>query len=204
LPQGLSEIIVPGSPFGLSAGDAERLSQLSFGDQIMAMQSGYYVGPREYQPGDIIGLGPTTQAYYVGLDPVATIAAQQGLVMMSAMVATSVYGAGGGAAAARGTAATVPAGTRVFRVWGGQSLASGRSWTRVDPRTVPNYRNVAGLPSTNTGRYLSTGRLTDTAGVEARNALSLDGNLGGLDEVVVPNVPRQILLESTVPLRPRP
>ena len=37
-------------------------------------------------------------------------------------------------------------GTRVFRVWGDASGAWGRSWTRVDPRTIPNCRNVAGSP----------------------------------------------------------
>src|SRR5262249_31381899 len=43
--------------------------------------------------------------------------------------------------------------TKVFRVWGDGSKPWGPSWTPVDPRTVPNYRNAAGLPSKNSGRF---------------------------------------------------
>jgi RHS repeat-associated protein len=82
--------------------------------------------------------------------------------------------------------------TKVYRVWGGKSGPNGRSWTRVDPRTVPNYRDAAGLPDSNTGRFLSEGELINTEGVNATTASELDGNQGGLDELEVPNPETQI------------
>lgn len=90
-----------------------------------------------------------------------------------------------------GTEARV--GQRVYRVWGQdtnnpdllpqQSGLWGRSWTRIDPRAVPDYRNAAGLPdNANLGRFISEGRLSDTTGVTTREALRIGNNTGGLDE----------------------
>jgi RHS repeat-associated protein len=81
---------------------------------------------------------------------------------------------------------------KVYRVWGGKSGPYGRSWTRVDPRTVPNYRDAAGLPDSNSGRFLSEGELINTEGVNAKTASALDGNQGGLDELEVPDAETQI------------
>ena len=83
-------------------------------------------------------------------------------------------------------------GEKVYRVWGGKSGPYGRSWTRADPRTVPNYRDAAGLPDTNSRRFLSEGELVNTEGVNATTASALDGNQGGLDELEVPNAETQI------------
>lgn len=104
----------------------------------------------------------------------------------------------------RATAAEseMSSGTKVYRVWGGEAKASGRSWTTVDPRTVPNYRNAAGLPKQNTGRFLSEGTLTDTSGVSLKSADPLHGNAGGLSEVVVPNPGSQIKLQNVQGLNP--
>lgn len=96
----------------------------------------------------------------------------------------------------------VPQGTRVFRVWGDEAAAGGRSWTTVDPRTVPNYRNAAGLPNQNSGRFLSEGILDDASGVRLKPADSLHGNAGGLPEVVVPNPNGQIRLLNVQGLNP--
>jgi hypothetical protein len=93
-------------------------------------------------------------------------------------------------------------GQKVFRVWGDEAGAWGKSWTRIDPRTTPGYRNAAGLPKQNTGRFVSEGRLRSTAGVEARAALSLEGKSGGLDELVVPDPRRQIELEGVFGVTP--
>ena len=90
--------------------------------------------------------------------------------------------------------------TTVYKVWGTepndpdfarQSGPWGSSWTTTDPSTVPNYRAYAGLPSggatgaLNTGRFVSVGTLRDSSGVQLRSALALDGQPGGLIEVLV-------------------
>ncbi len=105
------------------------------------------------------------------------------------------------------------AGQTVYRVWGKdranpdfgahQSGPWGPSWTRVDPRTVPGYRSAAGLPNdANLGRFLSVGRLTDTAGVTTRSSLRIGENVGGLDEVLIPNSARQVALDNVLGLNP--
>ena len=93
----------------------------------------------------------------------------------------------------------------LYRVYGGRAQQIGRSWTTIDPRTVDNYRDVAGLPDSNTGENLVTGRVTNPAGLEHRGALPLDGNQGGLPEVYVPpplNVLDHIEVLTVDPLIP--
>jgi hypothetical protein len=58
---------------------------------------------------------------------------------------------------------SISEGTKVL-VWGDDAGAWGRSWTTVDPRTVPDYRDAAGLPDQNTGRFLSEGVLRRGSG----------------------------------------
>lgn len=94
-------------------------------------------------------------------------------------------------------------GTKVFRVWGDEAGAYGRSWTTVDPRTVPGYRNAAGLPNQNTGRFLSEGVIQDTTGIRFKAADPLHGNTGGLPEVVIPNPAQQIRLQNVQGLNPQ-
>jgi len=86
-------------------------------------------------------------------------------------------------------------GTKVFRVFGENNNPLGQSWTTVDPRTVDNFRDAAGLPDVNTGRFVAEGRKTDMSGVSTRSALPLDGNKGGLPEVLIPNAANQVRLE---------
>ncbi|UJP40227.1 Hint domain-containing protein [Cellulomonas palmilytica] len=85
-------------------------------------------------------------------------------------------------------------GQKVFRVYGGDSKAGGASWSPVDPRSVGNYRDAAGLPSggasgaTNTGQFVIEGTLNDPAAVVLqRSALPLDGMKVGVPEYIVPN-----------------
>ena len=79
----------------------------------------------------------------------------------------------------------------VFRVFGGDARAQGFSWTTKDPRTVSNFRDVAGLPSggpsgaTNTADFLIQGRVNATDIIKSRSALPLDGNKGGLPELII-------------------
>jgi RHS repeat-associated protein len=94
-------------------------------------------------------------------------------------------------------------GTKVFRVWGDEAGAYGRSWTTVDPRTVPNYRNAAGLPNQNTGRFVSEGVIQDATGIRFKAADPLHGNAGGLPEVVIPNPAQQIRLQNVQGLNPQ-
>ena len=100
------------------------------------------------------------------------------------------------------TGSAVKAGTPVYRVYGDGSGPLGKSWTPVDPRTVNNYRNAAGLPNENTGRFVVEGVLKSSRGVVNRFAKPLDGNTGGLVEWVVPNPKTQIRIRSVQGLNP--
>jgi len=92
--------------------------------------------------------------------------------------------------------------TKVFRVWGDDAKAWSPSWTPVDPRTVPNYRNAAGLPNQNSGRFLSEGILRNTEGITAREALPLHGGDGGLRELQIPYAEQKVQLQNVQGLNP--
>ena len=98
------------------------------------------------------------------------------------------------AAEAEAAAGTEPyAGQPIYRVYGGDSSAGGASWSPVNPGSVANYRDAAGLPSggasgfTNTGQFVIEGTLENPGAVVAqRSALPLDGMKGGLPEYIIP------------------
>ncbi len=71
---------------------------------------------------------------------------------------------------------------RVYRVWGGGSRMDSDYWTPIDPRTVPNYRDAAGLPDWNTGEYLVEGDVRTSNIREITVAKPLHGNQGGIIE----------------------
>ena len=79
----------------------------------------------------------------------------------------------------------------VFRVFGGDARAQGFSFTTVDPRTVKNFRDGAGLPSdgasgaTNSADFLIKGTANTEDIIKSRSALPLDGNKGGLPELII-------------------
>jgi hypothetical protein len=77
---------------------------------------------------------------------------------------------------------------------GDGAAANGRSWTTVNPGALSNYRGAAGLPSQNTGRFVSEGLIQDATGVTTRSSLPLGGNLGGLPEVLIPTPASQVQL----------
>ncbi len=53
---------------------------------------------------------------------------------------------------------------------------------------MPNFRDAAGLPNGNTGRFVIEGTLQDPSKViKTRPALPLDGNRGGLPEYIIPD-----------------
>jgi RHS repeat-associated protein len=79
----------------------------------------------------------------------------------------------------------------VYRVFGGDARAQGFSWTTIDPRTVKNFRDVAGLPSggasgaINSADFLVQGKVNPVNIIKSRAALPLDGNKGGLPELII-------------------
>ena len=94
----------------------------------------------------------------------------------------------------------------VYRVFGGDARAQGFSWTNVDPRTVNNFRDSAGLPSggasgaTNTADFLIQGKVNPADIINSRSALPLDGNVGGLPELIID--PKNIRLNNFSVLNP--
>ena len=108
------------------------------------------------------------------------------------------------------------AGAIVYRVYGSDpddpdtpgAGPMGRSWTPVDPSTVPNYRAVAGLPSGresmayNAGRFVLVGTVIDPSGITVRRALAVDGNPGGLLEWQVPDPASQIEITGVYGVNP--
>jgi RHS repeat-associated protein len=103
---------------------------------------------------------------------------------------------------AASSAKEVPDGIKVYRVYGEKNRPLGASWTPVDPRTVDNYRDVAGLPNVNSGRFVVEGRLVDARGVVSKTADPLDGNRGGLPELVIRNAERQVKIERVSGVNP--
>jgi RHS repeat-associated protein len=73
----------------------------------------------------------------------------------------------------------------LYRVYGGESKAEGFSWTTVNPNSVENFRDAAGLPNVNTGQYVLEGTAKRTDIISTRSALPLDGNKGGIPEVII-------------------
>jgi hypothetical protein len=104
-------------------------------------------------------------------------------------------------------------GQRVYRVYGQdpatpalvplQSGPYGSSWTRVDPRSITKYRDVAGLPDDrNLGRFLIEGVLRDPTDVVATRAAPIGANRGGLDELIIPNPRSQVDILNVYGLNP--
>jgi len=84
-------------------------------------------------------------------------------------------------------------GTQVFRVFGSEAKGLGQYYTTVNPGTVANYRQAAGLFSGNSGQFVLQGTLRDTEGVIFTKAAPGPGGIGGgLPEVFVPNPETQI------------
>jgi len=73
----------------------------------------------------------------------------------------------------------------VFRVYGGEAKPDGFSWTPINPNSVGNYRDAAGLPNVNTGRFVIEGSVNGSSIIKSRSALPLDGNRGGLLEYII-------------------
>lgn len=69
----------------------------------------------------------------------------------------------------------------IYRVYGGGSSMYGKSYSLINPKYVPNYRNFAGLPNANTGQYLLRGNIPlKDIHIGRWFAAPLDGRTGGL------------------------
>jgi RHS repeat-associated protein len=85
-------------------------------------------------------------------------------------------------------------GEKVYRVYGGDSMPGGASWSPVNPANVNNYRDAAGLPSggdssfKNSGRFVIEATLQDPSKVvKVQTATPLDGFKGGIPEYIIPD-----------------
>ena len=70
-------------------------------------------------------------------------------------------------------------------MFGEGSPQAGWSWTPIDPRTVPNYRDAAGLPPENSGEFLVDGVVRTSDIIEVRPARPIPPNRGGLKEYII-------------------
>ncbi|MBW3518749.1 hypothetical protein [Flavobacterium sp. NKUCC04_CG] len=76
-------------------------------------------------------------------------------------------------------------------MFGGDARAQGFSWTTKNPTSIKDFRNAAGLPSggasgaTNTADFMIKGRVNSNNIIKSRSALPLDGNKGGLPELII-------------------
>ena len=78
-------------------------------------------------------------------------------------------------------------GQTLYRVFGDEALPYGHSWTRRRPDRSPDFRDDAGLPPQNSGRFVIQGRTEDVTQFKTRPAEPLGENRGGWDEVLVPD-----------------
>jgi len=133
-------------------------------------------------------INPASGAAESVLDPFTTMA---GGALVSA--AKSIFAA----------KSAVQEGMTVYRVFGDEAGALGRSWTPVNPGTVSNYRNAAGLPAGNSGRFVVQGTLNSISGVTTRAALRIGSNAGGLSEIVIPRASAQVDILRVMGANPR-
>ncbi|MEM2591956.1 MAG: hypothetical protein QXI60_05155 [Thermofilaceae archaeon] len=78
----------------------------------------------------------------------------------------------------------------------------GRYWTPIDPSTIRNYRDIAGLPPQNRGRFLIIAEIVDPTGIEVSRAAPVGGTRGGLIEYKIPNPRQQIRVLRVIGLNP--
>jgi hypothetical protein len=89
-------------------------------------------------------------------------------------------------------------GAKLYRVY--DNRAYGRSWTPIDPRTVPDYAAQSGMY--NKGRFFIEGTLKDVSGVVSKSADPGPYGSGGLTEWVIPNSKTQVRVDRVYGLNP--
>ena len=92
--------------------------------------------------------------------------------------------------------------TNIYRVFGNKSPALGYYWTPVNPRNVKNYRNAAGLPLENSGRFVIKGKTPHSnIQVTPEGAAPLGTNKGGLQEYLILD-PSKVTIERVSGVNP--
>ncbi|MGH7136787.1 MAG: polymorphic toxin-type HINT domain-containing protein, partial [Pirellulales bacterium] len=100
------------------------------------------------------------------------------------------------------TPTSPPAGTTVYRVWGGRSGPDGPYWSTTNPFSVANYRGGMGLPNTNSGQFVSTGTIVNPSGIIPSTATPIPASgimaarPGGLPQLFIPNPPAQVQVNN--------
>jgi hypothetical protein len=69
------------------------------------------------------------------------------------------------------TATGIQKGATLYRAFGGEARALGRSWTTVAPDAVSDFRAAAGLFEGNTGKFVITSRLKSLEGFSVQHSL---------------------------------
>lgn len=78
-------------------------------------------------------------------------------------------------------------GDDIFRLYGGDSFATGASWSTSAPSSFGNARSALGLPDVNTAERLVIAHVDDVSSVvNTRHALPLNGMPGGAAEYIIP------------------
>jgi len=153
-------------------------------------------------PGAFINTaGAVMASWYLG-----GVGLAEGLAGLAATAAPLVIGGAESPSGQDGINEVVDVGTTVYRVYGGESSAwgnpAGSYWTTVDPTTVSNYANAAGLPPGNSGQFMITGTINNMTGVTTGTASGIGEMAGGLPEVVIPNAACQVTVVCVVGLNP--
>jgi hypothetical protein len=175
--------------------------------------------PHEYEWGQNVYASLSGETYIRERDPLAETALALGVsaVQLGASLGISRLASGGNNLLSTnlrpkpevpGTIANDVAESEVtvYRVFGGDARAQGFSWTTTDPRTVSNFRDAAGLPSggpsgaTNTADFLIQGKANTADILKSRSAFPLDGNKGGLPELVID--PKNVTITDFSVLKP--
>ncbi|HEY9192097.1 MAG TPA: VENN motif pre-toxin domain-containing protein, partial [Methyloversatilis sp.] len=165
---------------------------------------------RAYESGDWDGsITAGVEAGRLAVDVVSAGYAVGGLGQLASRgIAASTSGFGGKASniVLDEFSSAVKGEATVYRVFGGDARAEGFSWTTKDPRTVSNFRDAAGLPSggpsgaINTADFLIKGRINFSDVISSRSALTLDGNNGGLPELIID--PKNVRITDFSVLKP--
>jgi hypothetical protein len=83
--------------------------------------------------------------------------------------------------------------TQLFRVFGNEAKGLGQYYTPVNPASVANYRQAAGLYPGNSGQFVLQGTLKNTQDVIFSRAATGPGGVGGgLPQAFVPSPQTQI------------
>lgn len=94
-------------------------------------------------------------------------------------------------------------GVQLYRVFGDEARGLGQYYTTVNPGTVSNYREAAGLFPGNSGSFLLEGRLIDAEGAIFAPAAKGPGGVGGgLPEVFVPRPASQVIVDRVSGVNP--